>query len=110
MASEAALDAPKNYLDKVTAEYQKRRDILIESLEKIPKVEVSHPMGAFYCIVKLPVDNAEDFSRFLLTSFEYNKKTVMLAPATGFYSTPGAGQNEVRIALPPFALIRSRIV
>ena len=98
MASEAALDAPESYLNDVIAEYQKRRDILIKSLEKIPEVEVSHPMGAFYCIVRLPVDSAEDFSKFLLTSFEHKKRTVMLAPATGFYSTPGAGQNEVRIA------------
>ncbi len=98
MASEAALDAPESYLNSVVAEYQKRRDILIKSLEKIPEVEVSHPMGAFYCIVRLPVDSAEDFSKFLLTSFHHKKRTVMLAPATGFYSTPGAGQNEVRIA------------
>ena len=98
MASEAALDAPTSYLNGVIAEYQKRRDILIKSLEKIPGVEVSHPMGAFYCIVRLPVNNAEDFSKFLLTSFQHKKRTIMLAPATGFYSTPGAGQNEVRIA------------
>ena len=67
-------------------------------MEEIPGVEVSHPIGAFYCIAKLPVENAEDFSKFLLTSFHHNEKTVMLAPATGFYSTPGVGINEVRIA------------
>ena len=98
MASEAALDAPKTYLENVIAEYGKRRDVLIKALEEIPGVEVSHPMGAFYCIAKLPVENAEDFSKFLLTSFHHNEKTVMLAPATGFYSTPGVGINEVRIA------------
>jgi aspartate aminotransferase len=98
MASEAALDAPKSYLQGVVEEYSHRRNILIEALEKIPNVEVSHPMGAFYCIVKLPVENAEDFSKFLLTDFEYDNQTVMLAPATGFYSTPGVGLNEVRIA------------
>ena len=98
MASEAALDAPKSYLQGVVEEYSHRRNILIEALEKIPNVEVSHPMGAFYCIVKLPVENAEDFSKFLLADFEYDNQTVMLAPATGFYSTPGVGLNEVRIA------------
>ncbi|MDA9893017.1 pyridoxal phosphate-dependent aminotransferase [Flavobacteriaceae bacterium] len=98
MASEAALDAQASYLEEVIAEYGKRRDVLIEHLEKIPNVEVSHPMGAFYCIVKLPVTDAEDFSKYLLTDFDDDNQTVMLAPASGFYSTPGIGLNEVRIA------------
>lgn len=98
MASEAALEAPESYLQGVIAEYGKRRKVLIEQLEKIPEVEVSHPMGAFYCIAKLPVDDAEDFSKFLLTNFNDQNQTVMLAPARGFYSTPGVGLNEVRIA------------
>ena len=98
MASEAALDAPDSYLEGVIAEYGKRRNILIQHLEKIPDVEVSHPMGAFYCIVKLPVIDAEDFSKYLLTDFQDKNQTVMLAPAQGFYSTPGIGLNEVRIA------------
>jgi aspartate aminotransferase len=67
-------------------------------LERIPNVEVSKPMGAFYCIVKLPVEDAEDFSKFLLTDFNLNNQTVMLAPAKGFYSSPNVGLNEVRIA------------
>jgi aspartate aminotransferase len=92
------LDAPASYLEEVIAEYGKRRDVLIEHLEKIPNVEVSHPMGAFYCIVKLPVADAEDFSKYLLTDFNDDNQTVMLAPARGFYSTPGIGLNEVRIA------------
>ena len=98
VASEAALEAPDSYLKGVIAEYSKRRNVLIEQLEKIPNVVVSHPMGAFYCIVKLPVEDAEDFSKFLLTDFHDQNQTVMLAPAKGFYSTPGVGLNEVRIA------------
>ena len=107
IASEAALDAPDSYLQGVITEYGKRRDLLIHALEQIPDVEVSHPMGAFYCIVKLPVDDAEAFSKFLLTSFHYQGQTVMLAPATGFYSTPGVGTNEVRIA---FILDREKLL
>ena len=98
IASEAALDAPDSYLKEVIAEYGVRRRVLIEHLERIPNVEVSHPMGSFYCIVKLPVEDAEDFSRYLLTDFNDNNQTIMLAPANGFYSTPNVGLNEVRIA------------
>ena len=98
IASEAALSASDGYLENVVAEYSKRKNVLIEALEKIPDVKVSRPMGAFYCIVKLPVDDAETFSRFLLTSHQHKGQTVMLAPATGFYSSPGVGKNQVRIA------------
>ena len=98
MASEAALDAPDSYLKEVVAEYKTRRNVLIDHLEKIPNVKVSHPMGAFYCIVKLPVKDSENFSKYLLTDFHDNNQTIMLAPAKGFYSTPGVGLNEVRIA------------
>jgi len=98
IASEAALDAPDSYLEGVVKEYRNRRNVMIEALEKIPGVQVSHPMGAFYCMAKLPVKNAEDFSKFLLTDFSDQGETLMLAPAQGFYSTPGLGQNEVRIA------------
>lgn len=98
IASEAALDAPESYLKGVIKEYSKRRKVLIDALEQIPEVEVSHPMGAFYCIAKLPVDDAEVFSKFLLTSFQNKGQTIMLAPAAGFYSTPNIGKNEVRIA------------
>ena len=98
LASEAALSAPESYLEGVINEYTARRNTLIKQLERIPNVEVSKPMGAFYCIVKLPVEDAEDFSRFLLTDFNLNNQTVMLAPAKGFYSSPNVGLNEVRIA------------
>ena len=98
MASEAALSAPESYLEGVMQEYTARRNTLIKELAKIPNVKVSRPMGAFYCIVKLPVTNAENFSKFLLTDFSLDNKTVMLAPAKGFYSSPNVGLNEVRIA------------
>ena len=98
IASEAALDTPQSYFDEVIAEYKDRRDTLITELKKIDGVEVSIPKGAFYCIAKLPVKNADDFAQWLLESFELNKETVMVAPAAGFYSTPGIGLNEVRIA------------
>ncbi len=107
MASEAALSAPDSYLKEVVKEYGQRRNVLIEQLEKIPNVEVSHPMGAFYCIVKLPVADAEDFSKFLLTDFNLDQQTVMLAPAKGFYSTPNVGLNEVRIA---FILSQDKLI
>lgn len=98
IASEAALETPQSYFDEVKAEYKERRDILISELQKIEGVKVGTPKGAFYCIVQLPVKNAEDFAKWLLESFEYNKETVMVAPASGFYSTPNMGMNEVRIA------------
>ena len=98
IASEAALDAPEKYLEEVAEEYRNRRNVMIQALEKIEGIDVSHPMGAFYCMVKLPVENAEDFSKFLLTDFSDQGQTLMLAPGQGFYSTPGLGKNEVRIA------------
>ena len=98
IASEAALETPQSYFDEVKAEYKERRDILISELNKIDGVKVGVPKGAFYCIVQLPVANAESFAKWLLESFEYNKETVMVAPASGFYSTPNMGLNEVRIA------------
>ena len=98
IASEAALETPQEYFDEVKAEYKERRDILVAELLKIEGVKVGTPKGAFYCIVQLPVDNAEHFAKWLLESFEYNKETVMVAPASGFYSTPNMGMNEVRIA------------
>ena len=107
LASEAALSAPESYLEGVINEYTARRNTLIKQLEQIPYVEVSKPMGAFYCIVKLPVKDAEDFSKFLLTDFNLNNQTVMLAPAKGFYSSPNVGLNEVRIA---FILDQKKLV
>ncbi|EDP71570.1 aspartate aminotransferase [Flavobacteriales bacterium ALC-1] len=98
IASEAALDTPQSYFDDVKDEYVKRRNILIEELEKIEGVKVAKPNGAFYCIAELPVKNSDDFARWLLESFDYNNNTVMVAPAAGFYSTPGVGLNQIRIA------------
>jgi aspartate aminotransferase len=98
IASEAALDTPQNYFDAVIDEYKERRDTLITELQKIEGVKVATPKGAFYCIAKLPVKNADDFAQWLLETYDNNKETVMVAPAAGFYSTPNVGLDEVRIA------------
>ncbi|WP_422107474.1 pyridoxal phosphate-dependent aminotransferase [Winogradskyella sp.] len=98
IASEAALDTPQSYFDDVKEEYVKRRNTLIEGLERIPGVKVAKPNGAFYCIAELPVKNSDDFAKWLLESFDYENSTVMVAPAAGFYSTPGVGLNQIRIA------------
>ncbi len=98
IASEAALDTPQSYFDEVITEYRDRRDTLVAELEKIDGVKVAKPKGAFYCIAQLPVDNADDFAQWLLESYALDNETVMVAPAAGFYSTPGVGLNEVRIA------------
>jgi aspartate aminotransferase len=98
IAAEAALDTPDEYFEEVNKEYTERRNLLIEGLEKIPGVKVAKPKGAFYCIAELPVENADKFAQWLLESFEFNKETVMVAPAAGFYSTPNTGMNQVRIA------------
>ena len=98
IASEAALDTPQSYFDEVISEYRERRDTLIEELNKIEGVLVSKPKGAFYCIAQLPIDNADAFAQWLLESYDLNGETVMVAPAAGFYSTPGMGLNQVRIA------------
>jgi aspartate aminotransferase len=98
IGAEAALDTPKSYFEQVKKEYVARRDYVIEALNQMPGVFCPKPSGAFYCIAKLPIDNADKFCQWLLEEFNYNQQTVMLAPATGFYSTPGAGANEVRIA------------
>lgn len=98
IASEAALDTPQSYFDDVITEYKDRRETLVNGLNKIDGVQVSMPKGAFYCIAKLPVENAEDFAKWLLESYDLNDETVMVAPAAGFYSTPGVGLDEVRLA------------
>ncbi|MCK5815024.1 MAG: pyridoxal phosphate-dependent aminotransferase [Flavobacteriaceae bacterium] len=98
IASEAALETPQSYFDDVITEYKDRRDTLITELQKIDGVLVSKPKGAFYCIVQLPIEDTEDFARWLLESFNDNGETVMVAPASGFYSTPGLGKNQIRIA------------
>jgi len=98
IASEAALDTPQSYFDDVISEYKERRDVLVNALEKIDGVTVATPKGAFYCIAKLPVDNADKFAQWLLESYDFKGETVMVAPAAGFYSTPNVGLDEVRIA------------
>ena len=98
IASEAAMDTDKQYFEAVLKEYGERRDFLVEGLSRIPGVQTTNPKGAFYCIVKLPVDDAEAFAQWLLEHFALENETVMVAPAGGFYSTPGMGKDEVRIA------------
>ena len=98
IGAEAALNTPKEYFDKVQKEYVERRDFVIEALNKIEGVFCPKPSGAFYCIARLPIDNSDKFCQWLLESFEFDGETVMLAPASGFYSTPGSGTNEVRLA------------
>ena len=98
IACEAAIDTPQSYFDEVISEYKERRDTLISELNKIEGVVVSTPKAAFYCIAQLPVDNTDDFAQWLLESYNSNGETVMVAPAGGFYSTPGVGLNQVRIA------------
>lgn len=92
------MDVPSSFLTQVHKEYQNRRDVLFEGLSKIPGVTLQKPEGAFYCIAGLPVPNAEDFCKWLLTDYRLNNETIMLAPAAGFYSSLGKGINEVRIA------------
>jgi aspartate aminotransferase len=98
IASEAALDTPQSYFDEVINEYRERRDTLVTELNTIEGLTVATPKGAFYCIARLPVDNADAFAQWLLESYDSNGETVMVAPAAGFYSTPGVGLNEIRIA------------
>lgn len=98
IVAEASLDAPESYYRDVYDEYVERRKCLIDGLNKIPGVYSPIPMGAFYTVAKLPVDDAEKFCRWCLEEFSYEGETVMMAPASGFYTTPGAGINQVRIA------------
>lgn len=98
IASEAALSTPDSYFQKVINEYSNRRNILIEELQKIDGVKVATPRGAFYCIVELPITNADDFAQWLLEKFRVNNETIMIAPAAGFYASEGLGKNQVRIA------------
>jgi aspartate aminotransferase len=98
IAGEASIETPDTYFREVNAEYTARRDFMVEALNKIPGVYCPKPRGAFYTVVKLPVDDSDRFAQWLLEDFEYNNQTVMVAPASGFYSTPGLGKNEVRIA------------
>lgn len=98
IAAEAALDTPESYFDEVITEYKERRDVFVGALQQIEGVQVSMPNGSFYCVAKFPIKSAEHFAKWLLEEFDLNKETVMLAPAAGFYSTPGVGLDEVRMA------------
>ena len=98
VAAEAAIDTPISYFVNVVNEYVVRRDILVEGLNKIPGVFCPKPKGAFYAVAKFPVDDAEKFCQWLLEDFEYEGQTVMMAPANGFYATPGAGKDDARLA------------
>jgi len=98
VAAEAALSTPQSYFDEVVSEYVARRNIMVDGLNSIPGVFCPKPKGAFYCVARFPVDDAEKFCQWLLESFSFEGQTVMMAPANGFYSTPGAGKNEARIA------------
>lgn len=95
---EAAVDLPASYFDAPKAEYLSRRNLLVARLNAMEGVYCPNPGGAFYAIAKLPIDNSDKFCQWLLEEFSYNNQTVMLAPATGFYGTPGLGANEVRLA------------
>ncbi|MGC4036729.1 MAG: pyridoxal phosphate-dependent aminotransferase [Chitinophagaceae bacterium] len=95
---EAAVDLPEHYFDQPKAEYLSRRNLMIERLNAMSGVFCPNPGGAFYAIAQLPIDDSDKFCQWLLESFSYKNQTVMLAPATGFYSTPGLGKNEVRLA------------
>ena len=98
IAGAAAVDTPDEYFERVNKEYTSRRDTLIAALNKMEGVFCPNPGGAFYVVAQLPIDDADKFCQWMLESFSYENETVMMAPATGFYSTPGAGLNEVRMA------------
>jgi aspartate aminotransferase len=92
------LETPDSYFSEVITEYVERRNVLVKELEKIECVNVAIPNGAFYCIVELPVSDTDEFAKWMLETFRLENKTIMVAPAAGFYSTVGLGKNQVRIA------------
>ncbi|WP_422091841.1 pyridoxal phosphate-dependent aminotransferase [Tenacibaculum ovolyticum] len=98
LASEAALDTPQSYFDEVIEEYEGRRNTLISELQKIEGIKVANPKGAFYCVAELPLADADDFAQWILEKFNHNNETIMVAPASGFYSTKGEGKNQIRMA------------
>ncbi|MDA0973550.1 MAG: pyridoxal phosphate-dependent aminotransferase [Bacteroidetes bacterium] len=98
VAGELALDTPQSYFDEVNREYDMRRNVLVDGLNSIEGVLCPKPKGAFYCMARLPIEDSEHFCQWILESFQLDGKTVMMAPASGFYATPGAGKDEVRLA------------
>jgi aspartate aminotransferase len=98
IAAEAAVDLPDNYFDTTRSEYQSRRDLVVARLNAMKGVFCPNPGGAFYAMAELPVDDADQFCQWLLQSFSHDHQTLMLAPASGFYGTPGLGRREVRLA------------
>ena len=98
IAGAAAVDTPDSYFEAVNKEYTARRDTIVGALNKMNGVYCPNPGGAFYVVAQFPIDDADKFCQWILEKFSYNNQTVMMAPATGFYSTPGAGKNEVRMA------------
>lgn len=98
VVAEASLDTPAEYFEQVVGEYLARRNTVVEAINRMPGAFCPNPQGAFYVVARLPIDDSDKFCQWLLESFEYNGATVMLAPATGFYATPGKGTNEVRIS------------
>ncbi|MFU8843869.1 MAG: aminotransferase class I/II-fold pyridoxal phosphate-dependent enzyme, partial [Bacteroidales bacterium] len=98
VAAEAAIDTPEEYFVKVLSEYHERRNLVVTAINGMKGAFCPNPMGAFYVVAKLPVDDSDRFCQWLLEDFSYDGKTVMLAPATGFYATSGKGLNEVRIS------------
>jgi len=98
IGAEAAIDTPQEYFDKVLKEYHARRDVVVECINRIPGASCPKPKGAFYVVARLPIDDSDRFCKWLLEDFNFNNETVMLAPATGFYSNPGKGKDEVRIS------------
>ncbi|MPN33919.1 hypothetical protein SDC9_181411 [bioreactor metagenome] len=98
IAAEASIDTPEDYMLEMYNEYVERRKYLIDGLNRIPGVYSPIPMGAFYTVARLPVDDADKFCAWLLSDFDFEGQTVMMAPASGFYTTPGIGRDEVRIA------------
>jgi aspartate aminotransferase len=98
LGAEASIDTPDSYFEEVLHEYTERRNVMVRMLGEMPGVVAPNPKGAFYLVARLPVNDADAFAQWLLTDFHIDNETVMVAPANGFYSTPGLGKDEVRIA------------
>jgi aspartate aminotransferase len=98
VAAEAAIDTPKEYFVEVLEEYKNRRDVVVARINKMEGAFCPNPLGAFYVVARFPIDDSDKFCRWLLEDYNYKNETVMLAPASGFYSTPGSGKDEVRIS------------